>query len=123
MFQLENDHVVKFYEIYRSKKNICLIMEYCQNGTLEQLMNNSDLDEYNKDRLILQLCEAIEQISSEGYIHRDLKPENIFLTDRGKVKIGDFGLARVQGSEMKSATYAGSRDQMAPEILRDLDEP
>jgi len=78
-------------------------MEYCENGTLESYIKNG-INRYNKDLLILELCNAIQYIASKGYVHRDLKPTNIFISKTGNIKIGDFGSTRLLGTELASAT-------------------
>jgi serine/threonine protein kinase len=72
-------------------------------------------------RLLSQMCAGVQAIHDAGIIHRDLKPENIFLTKEGDVKIGDFGIARLEiGSARKLTEHGGvvgTIDYVAPEYL------
>lgn len=65
-----------------------------------------------------QICAGLFELHKHGIVHRDLKPENIIVTDRGKVVLLDFGLARLVGTESTiSAASVGTPAYMAPEQL------
>ena len=69
------------------------------------------------------LCDALQYAHDQGVVHRDIKPENILLTKDGQVKIADFGLSRLLGSESKQDVLTGTHQvmgtprYMAPEQL------
>lgn len=65
---------------------------------------------------MMQMAQGIEHLHQINIIHRDLKPENILMVD-GKVKITDFGLAKVFEKDMALKTQAGTPMYLAPEIL------
>jgi serine/threonine protein kinase len=74
-------------------------------------------------RLIPKICEALQFAHEEGILHRDIKPENILLDSKGRVKIADFGIAKLVGEPRPvtklTATGAaiGTPNYMAPEQI------
>ena len=75
------------------------------------------LDE--KVGVVLQVCEGLAFAHAHGIVHRDLKPANIHILPSGKVKIMDFGLARLSGSEMTTTGMVmGTPHYMSPEQVR-----
>ena len=78
-----------------------------------------------------KICEALQYAHDEGILHRDIKPENLLLDTRGRVKIADFGIAKLIGDRTKDATLTasglavGTPHYMAPEQLehpQDVDQ-
>jgi serine/threonine protein kinase len=73
-----------------------LIMEYCNEGTLESLILNKrhEMTEEGVMKLFTQIVIALKFLQDKKIIHRDIKPKNILLHN-GKVKIADFGVAKM----------------------------
>jgi serine/threonine protein kinase len=68
-------------------------------------------------RIFVQVCLALDHIHAKNILHRDLKPGNVFLTSRGVVKLGDFGIARTLETSMDLAgTQIGTPLYLSPEI-------
>lgn len=92
--RLQHPGIAQVHDLREAQGELYLIMEYVEGRTLEEVLAHDG--KFAPERLVsigVQLTEALEAAAHEGYIHRDLKPGNVMLTDGGKVKIIDFGLA------------------------------
>ena len=120
--KLYHPHIIKYYKYFEDEKYIYLIIEYMENGSLDDFIT------FHKRRkikipngiiwnLFLQCSSALTYIHSKNIIHRDLKPENLLLDNNMYLKIGDFGISRkVQNKCSDKYTIVGSYDYRAPEI-------
>jgi len=99
------------------------LMEYVDGINLRQALTAGKLPQREALAIVSQVCEALQFAHDEGVIHRDIKPENILLDQRGRVKIADFGLAKLASpSELDftlTATHQvmGTPRYMAPEQM------
>lgn len=107
------------YIAFSSRKDIgnCIELEWIDGCTLEECMDEIRTDSKLRDKIILEICEALKYIHSKQTVHRDIKPENIMVTRNGRnVKMLDFGLA-----DSDSHTFfkepAGTIVYAAPEVL------
>jgi len=96
----------------------CIVMEYIKGINLETLLQkNSRLSPARVGRLVAQLCEVLQAAHDQGLIHRDLKPANIMLVDhdspREKIKVMDFGLAKLVDAQAAAAEYHSSSADFA----------
>jgi serine/threonine protein kinase/Tfp pilus assembly protein PilF len=101
-----------------------LVMEYVPGVTLSEKIANHALPEKEVTRLGLQLVEGLAAAHEQGVIHRDLKPNNLLLTPDGRLKILDFGLAKLAQpatpeaeTDSETRTEAGTLPYMSPEQL------
>ena len=74
------------------------LMEYVDGVSLRQLLGGSRLSTREALAIVPQICDALQYAHDQRIIHRDIKPENILLDRRGRVKVADFGLAKIMGS-------------------------
>ncbi len=88
------------------------IMEFVDGPNLRQVEQAGKLPPREALEIIPQICAALQFAHDEGIVHRDIKPENILLDKKGRVKIADFGLARILGQEPKDFRLTGVRDIM-----------
>ncbi|MGH7967419.1 MAG: serine/threonine protein kinase, partial [Limisphaerales bacterium] len=88
------------------------LMEFVDGANLRQIEQAHRLEPRQALRIIPQICEALQFAHDEGIVHRDIKPENVLLDKKGRVKIADFGLARIVGLENKDQRLTGARDVM-----------
>ncbi|KAA6379020.1 MAG: putative CAMK family protein kinase, partial [Streblomastix strix] len=124
--KLENEHIVKYIEAFhRDECQLLIVMEYCDGGDLQQLMEKArdkrthGIDEKTIINWLIQTAEGLEYIHGQKILHRDLKPANILSTSKGVLKLGDFGLSKQLDSDTMSAiTTCGTPYYMAPEIFR-----
>jgi serine/threonine protein kinase len=97
-----------------------IVMEYVPGKTLEQLL--SDGSERSSLRTVLdlvdQLAQALHHAHAQGIVHRDIKPANIIVTDDGRAKITDFGVAKLDLSQFTlQGLVLGTPSYMSPEQL------
>ena len=98
-----------------------LLMEFVDGMSLRQLLRDRKLLPEETLAIVPPMCEALQYAHEQGVVHRDIKPENILLEQQGRVKIADFGIAKIMGqpAEERSLTAArevvGTPYYMAPE--------
>src|SRR5260370_36385223 len=95
-------------------------MEFVDGPNLRQLERAGKLTPREALQIVPQICEALQFAHDEGIVHRDIKPENLLLDKKGRVKIADFGIAKIMGSEGEAGITEtrgaiGTPQYMAPE--------
>ena len=88
------------------------LMEFVDGANLRQLFESRDLTPEHALAIIPQICDALQFAHDEGIVHRDIKPENILLDKQGRVKIADFGLAKLAGRAPDEFTLTGTHQVM-----------
>jgi serine/threonine protein kinase/tetratricopeptide (TPR) repeat protein len=123
-------NIATIYEIGETGEHTYIVMEYVEGRSLRELISRKEIKPEKVLDIAVQTCDALIEAHARGIIHRDIKPENILLTDRGRVKLVDFGLAktvsRIPGrggataaeSLTESGTVMGTLSYMSPEQLR-----
>jgi serine/threonine protein kinase len=87
------------------------IMEFVDGPNLRQVERAGKLSPREALEIIPQICAALQFAHDEGIVHRDIKPENVLLDKKGRVKIADFGLAKILGQDA-DFRLTGARDVM-----------
>lgn len=118
--RMKHPHIVRYFGGGRSGGQQYFAMEYVPGGSVERLVKTKGKLPWEQVLGILrQVAEALEYAHTSGVIHRDLKPANLFFGTDGKVKLGDFGIAR--DGEATALTAAGKTvgtyGYMAPEQI------
>lgn len=115
MKNLNNSNILKLYEVIRTRKNLYLVLEYCEQGDLMKYIKTKN---NNFDYIyIFQIILGLKYLYNKSILHRDIKPQNI-LIDNNIIKICDFGFARDLKNNDLLNTFCGSPLYMAPEILK-----
>jgi serine/threonine protein kinase len=116
--RLSHPGIATVYELFEHDGQWLMVMEFVRGETLERLVERTGpLPIERAVELCTQALTALAHAHSMGVVHRDLKPANLMITETGAVKIMDFGIARVAGSEhLTTAGFMmGTPAYMAPE--------
>jgi hypothetical protein len=121
---LNHPHIIQIIDRGAVGENYYFAMEYVQGRSLREVIATERLEPAQALKIIGQICDAIDYAHEKQIIHRDLKPENILIDERGHVKVADFGLAGIRGSDQKlnltaTSVAMGTINYMAPEQRRD----
>lgn len=96
--RLNHPNIVTVHEFGQIGDLCFLIMELVDGASLRQLMSAGELTPAQALAIVPPICEALQYAHDQGVVHRDIKPENVLLTQSGRVKLADFGLAKVLGN-------------------------
>ena len=124
MASLDHENVVRVYDISQDGEVPFIVAEYVGGGDVGGLLRRAPggrLDVRSVREIVGQLLRALAYAHRRGIIHRDVKPSNILLTEEGKVKVADFGIARIVEEEESAGNpgeIIGSARYMSPEQLR-----
>lgn len=121
--RLNHPHIVTVYDFGQAQGLYFLLMEYVDGVNLRQAQQAGLLTPQQALAIVPQICEALQFAHDEGIVHRDIKPENILMDRRGRIKIADFGLAKMLGPLpagehlTQTAQVMGTLHYMAPEQI------
>ncbi len=119
--RLDHPGIVRVYDFGRAGTRWFLLMEFVEGANLRSLLQGGRLPPQQALAIVPQLCDALQYAHSAGVVHRDIKPENVLVDASGRVKLADFGLAKLLDTQVgaRSATEAvmGTLNYMAPEQI------
>ncbi|XP_058884623.1 serine/threonine-protein kinase Nek3-like isoform X4 [Acipenser ruthenus] len=118
--KMKHPNIVIFRESFEAEGHLYIVMEFCAGGDLMQKLKWQKGSLFPEDMILnwfTQICLGTKYIHEQRVLHRDLKSKNIFLTDKGTIKLGDFGSACILNSpEAYACTYVGTPYYVSPEI-------
>ncbi|XP_022914386.1 cGMP-dependent protein kinase, isozyme 1-like isoform X2 [Onthophagus taurus] len=112
--------IVRLYNTFKDQKYLYFLMESCLGGDLwAYLQKRKNKCVSDQDARFFAGCvlEAFAYLHERKYIYRDLKPENLLIDAQGYIKLTDFGFAKHLGDQLKTFTFAGTPEYVAPEII------
>jgi predicted Ser/Thr protein kinase len=121
--RLSHPNIVAVYDFGQAGDLYYFVMEYVDGVSLRQMERKERLEPRQALDVVMQVCEALQFAHDVGIVHRDIKPENILIDTKGRVKIADFGLAKLLSRAPADFTLTqpqqvmGTPAYMAPEQI------
>ncbi len=123
--QLRHPNIIQVYDFNQDNGTFYMVLEFVQGETLQARLKNLSVAGKkmllaDTIRLMVKICDAAGYAHARGMIHRDLKPANVMLNPQGEPILMDFGVAKIKGGQMHTATGAivGTPLYMSPEQAR-----
>ena len=119
--KLSHPNIVTVHDFGQTDDVYYFIMEYVDGINLRQMMRAGNMAPNHALEIVPSVCDALQYAHDKGIVHRDIKPENIMVDTEGKVKIADFGLAKLLDKKTAGPTLTqahqvmGTMHYMAPE--------
>jgi TM2 domain-containing membrane protein YozV/predicted Ser/Thr protein kinase len=121
--RLNHPNIVAVHDFGKAGPLHYLLMEFVDGTNLREVEQAGRLSPEQALAIVPQICEALQFAHNEGIVHRDIKPENLLLDKKGRVKITDFGIAKIVGVPAGKVSLTGIKDvvgtphYMAPEQI------
>ena len=118
---LSHQNIVQVYDVGEENGLHYIVMEFLEGYTLKQYINSKGgkLSRREATNFSMQICRALEHAHFKHVVHRDIKPQNIVITESGKLKVTDFGIARAANNSTTvnsgSGSAVGSAHYLSPE--------
>jgi serine/threonine protein kinase len=101
---LNHPHIVTVYDFGQAGGFYYLLMEFVDGVNLRQLLRARKFTPEEALAIVPPLCDALQFAHDRGIVHRDIKPENLLLNKAGRVKVADFGIAKMLARSTAAAT-------------------
>ena len=130
---LNHPNILSIFDFGTHDGTVYAVMELLEGGTLREKLDAGALPQRRAVEVAVQIARGLAAAHEKGVVHRDLKPENVFLTEDGRVKVLDFGLAKKVGASSaetnapttpagtEPGTVMGTVGYMSPEQVRGRD--
>ncbi|GJJ78033.1 serine/threonine-protein kinase CHEK2 [Entomortierella parvispora] len=121
LMSIDHENLLRICQVFHEPKLYYVVTELAEGGELfDQIIDKQKFTESETRHIFKQVLSGVKYLHDQGVVHRDLKPENILVmdVDTMRVKISDFGLAKMIGTQMFVNTVCGTPSYVAPEIIR-----
>ena len=120
---LNHPNIVTIYDVIIADGQICIVMEYVDGESLRIKLDKGKLNNDEVIEIAKQICEGLVKAHQADIVHRDIKPENLLINADNRVKILDFGLAKLKGVSKltKETSTLGTIHYMSPEQIQGQD--
>lgn len=116
---LQHPNIVNIYDVGSEEHMHYIVMEYVEGITLKTYIEKKGQLNYKEAiSIAIQVARGIEAAHNNNIVHRDIKPQNIMISNEGKVKVTDFGIARAATSNTIHSDVMGSVHYTSPEQAR-----
>jgi serine/threonine protein kinase len=105
--RLSHPNIVTVYDVGRDHGTIYIAMEYLEGKPFNDVMRQGQMSLENIIDIGVQVSKTLNYAHTKGIVHRDIKPSNIILSPDGQVKLTDFGIARIEDSNLTQQTHVG----------------
>jgi serine/threonine protein kinase len=105
--RLNHPHIVTIHDFGESGGLFYLVMEFVDGVNLRDILSEGRMEPRQALAIVPEICDALQYAHDQGIVHRDIKPENILLDRNGRVKVADFGIAKLAGVEVGNASDGG----------------
>lgn len=122
--KLNHPNIATLYALFRQGNELYMVLEFVPGKTLDTIIQGRGaLPAAEAIPVFCQVLDGIDHAHDLGIVHRDIKPANMMLTERGTLKVLDFGIARLLGSSRmtRAGSIVGTLEYMAPEQIRGLE--
>jgi serine/threonine-protein kinase len=117
---LDDPNICTVHDVGEHDGQLYIVMAYYEGETLKERLARGPLPESEARQVAIEVARALARAHEAGIVHRDIKPANVMLTGRGKVKVLDFGIAKMRGDVTltRAGSSLGTPAYMSPEQAR-----
>ncbi|RAX50924.1 serine/threonine protein kinase [Arthrobacter sp. AQ5-05] len=116
---LTHDNIVGIRDHHVSGSTAYLVMEFVRGLNLSQSLKSRGRYTPRQALVVLQaICTGLSVAHEEGIVHRDMKPANVLISDEGRIKVADFGLARAATAHTNATNFLGTAAYISPELAK-----